>query len=325
MRLPRRAFLRLAAGVAALPALAHLARAQAYPARPVRVVSGFPAGSQTDIVARLIGQWLQERLGQPFIVEDRPGAAGNIATEAVVKSPADGYTLLMLGSSHANNATLYDNLKFNVMRDIAPIAAIVNVPNVVVVNPSVKAKTIPEFTALAKAQPGKINMGSAGSGSSGHLAGELFMAMTGVQMTHVPYRGSPAVLTDLIGGRVDVYFSTMPGAIEHIRAGTLRALAVTSASRSQALPDVPALSEFVPGYDAGTWTGIGAPKDVPADILDRLHNEVEAGLADAKLKASFADIGGVTLPGSSADFAKLIAVETEKWGKVIRSANIRLE
>jgi len=321
--LSRRAFLRFAAGAAALPA--QLARAQAYPSRPVRVVSGFSAGSQTDIVARLIAQWLQDRLGQPLIVEDRPGAAGNIATEAVVKSPPDGYTLLMLGSSHANNATLYDNLKFNVLRDIAPIAAIVSVPNVVVVNPSVPAKTIPEFIALAKAQPGKINMGSAGSGSSGHLAGELFMAMTSIKMTHVPYRGSPAVLTDLIGGRVDVYFSTMPGAIEHIRGGTLRALAVTSATRSQALPEVPALSEFVPGYDAGTWTGIGAPRGVATEILDKLHDAVEAGLADPKLKASFADVGGVTLPGSSADFARLIAEETEKWGKVIRSANIKPE
>jgi tripartite-type tricarboxylate transporter receptor subunit TctC len=325
MKLPRRKFLHLAAGAAALPAVLRIARAQAYPTRPVRIVAGFPAGSTTDIVARLMGQWLQDRLGQPFVIENRPGAAGNIATEAVVKAPPDGYTLLMVGSSHAINATLYENLKFKIDRDIAPIGAIVSVPNVMVVNPSVSAKTVPEFIAYAKANPGKLNMASAGNGSSGHLAGELFKMMTGVNLVHVPYRGSPPALTDLLGGQVQVYFAPTPPSIEHIRAGKLRALAVTISTCWEALPGIPTVGEFVPGYEASTWSGLGAPRNTPAEIVDRLNKEINAGVADPKIRAGLDDMGGIVLAGSPADFGKLIAEETEKWGKVIRAANIKPE
>jgi tripartite-type tricarboxylate transporter receptor subunit TctC len=325
MKFPRRKFLRLAAGAAALPGVLRMARAQAYPTRPVRIVAGFPAGSTTDIVARLMGQWLQDRLGQPFIIENRPGAAGNIATEAVVKAPPDGYTLLMVGSSHAINATLYENLKFKIDRDIAPIGAIVSVPNLMVVNPSVSTKTVPEFIAYAKANPGKLNMASAGNGSSGHLAGELFKMMTGVNLVHVPYRGSPPALTDLLGGQVQVYFAPTPPSIEHVRAGNLRALAVTISKRWEALPGIPTVGEFVPGYEASTWSGLGAPRNTPAEIVDRLNKEIDAGVADPKISAGLGDMGGIVLAGSPADFGKLIAEETEKWAKVIRVADIKPE
>jgi tripartite-type tricarboxylate transporter receptor subunit TctC len=323
MNLPhRRQFLHLAAGAAALPALSQIARAQAYPSQPVRIVAGFPPGSQIDIVARLMGRWLQDRLDQPFIIENRPGAAGNIATEAVLKAAPDGYTLLMVGTAHAISATLYDNLKFNVLRDIAPVSAIFSTPNVMVVHPSVSAKTVLEFITYAKANPGKLNLGSAGSGSAGHLAGELFKMMSGVNLVHVPYRG-PAALTDLIGGQVQVSFSSMPPAIEHIRAGRLRALAVTSATRSNALPDIPTVNEFLPGYEASTWSGLGAPGNTPRGVIDKLSQEIKAGVADAKISAAFTDIGGIAIAGSPDDFRKLIATEIDKWGKVIRAANIK--
>jgi tripartite-type tricarboxylate transporter receptor subunit TctC len=319
----RRQFLRLAAGAGALPALSRIARAQAYPSRPVRIIAGFPAGSQIDIVARLMGNWLHDRLEQPFVNENRPGAAGNIATEAVLKELPDGYTLLMIGSAHAINATLYDNLRFDVLRDVAAVSAIFSTPNVMVVNPSVSAKTVPEFIAYAKANPGRLNLGSAGSGSAGHLAGELFKMMAGVNLVHVPYRGSPAALTDLIGGQVQVSFGSLPPAIEHIRDGRLRALAVTSAKRSNALPQIPTVGEFLPGYEASTWAGLGAPKNTPSGIVDMLNREIRAGTANAKISAAFAQIGGNAIAGSPADFSKLIAEEIEKWGKVIRAVNIK--
>ncbi len=309
MKLPRRKFLHLAAGAAALAAIPRMAVAQAYPARPVRIVVGFAPAGVADINARLIGQWLSERLGQQFIVENRGGAGGNIATEAVVRSPADGYTLLLAGSNDAINATLYEKLNFNFIRDIVPVAGIAVVPNVMVVNLSVPARTVPEFIAYAKANPGKINMASAGSGTPNHMSGELFKAMTGVNMLHVPYRGGGPALADLLGGQVQVTFSPMPTSIETIRAGKLRALAVTSASRSEALPDIPAVAEFVPGYEASTWSGIGAPANTPADIVDKLNKEINAGLSDPKMKARFADLGATVLAGSPADFGNFIV----KW------------
>jgi tripartite-type tricarboxylate transporter receptor subunit TctC len=319
MKLPhRRRFLHLAAGAAALPAVSSFARAQAYPTRPVRIIVTFLAGGSNDIVARLMGQWLSERLGQPFVIENRPGAGGNIGTEAVVRAAADGYTLLLVGAPNAISATLYDKLNFNFIRDIAPVAGVVDVPAVVVVNPSFPVKTLPEFIAYAKANPGKINMASAGNGSTTHLSGELFKMMTGVNMLHVPYRGAPPALTDLIAGQVQVYFSNLPGSIEYIRAGKLRALAVTTATRSEALPDVPAVGDFVPGYESSAWFGLGVPRDTPAEIIDKLNKEVNAGLADPKLKARLADLGGTVLAGSPADFSKLIADETEKWAKVVK-------
>jgi tripartite-type tricarboxylate transporter receptor subunit TctC len=272
-----------------------------------------------------LGQWLSERLGQPFVIENRPGGGGNIGTEAVVRSPADGYTLLLVGPPHAINATLYDKLNFNFIRDIAPVAGIMSVSNVMVVNPSVPAKTVPEFITYAKANPGKINMASSGNGSSTHVAGELFKMMTGVDMVHVPYRGNTPALTDLLGGQVQVYFVTTPASIEYIRTGKLRPLAVTTATRSDALPDIPTVSEFVPGYEASAWYGVGVPMRTPVEIIDRLNTEINAGLADPKIKARFADLGGTVLPGSPADFGKLIAEETEKWAKVIRAANIKAE
>jgi tripartite-type tricarboxylate transporter receptor subunit TctC len=325
MKLPRRSFLHLAAGAAALPAVSRIARAQAYPARPVRIVVGFAAGGGVDIVARLIGQWLSERLGQAVIVENRPGAATNIGTEAVVRAPPDGYTLLLVSTSGTINATLYEKLNFNFIRDIAPVAGIITVPNVMMVNPSVPAKTVPEFIAYAKANSGKINMASSGTGSSLHLSGELFKLMAGVNLTHVPYRGTAPALTDLLGGQVQVIFSPMPGSIEYIRAGKLRALAVTTAKRSDELPDIPTVGEFVPGYEASAWYGLGAPRNTPTEIVDRLNRDVNAGLADPKLKARFADLGGMMLAAPPADFGKLIADETEKWAKVIRVANIKAE
>ena len=325
MKLPRRTFLHLAAVAAAFPAFPRIARTQSYPSRPVRLVVGFAAGSTTDILARLMGQWLSERLGEQFIIENRPGAAGNIGAEAVVKAPADGYTLLMVPPASAINATLYDKLSFNFIRDMAPVAGVVRVPNVVEVNPSVPVKTVPEFIAYAKTNSGSLSFASAGVGTASHLAGELFKAMTGVNMVHVAYRGDGPAMTDLIGGQVQVGFATMTASIGHIRANRLRALAVTTATRSQALPDIPTVSDFVPGYEASSWFGVAAPKSTPAAIVETLNREINAGLADLKIRGRLDDMGGMVLAGSPADFGKLIADETEKWGKVIRAANIKAE
>jgi tripartite-type tricarboxylate transporter receptor subunit TctC len=323
MKLPRRNFLHLAAGAAALPAVSHIAWAQEYPTKPVRIIVGFAPGGGADIAARLIGQWLSERLGQSFVIENRPGAGSNIATEAVVRAPSDGYTLLLVSAPAAINATLYEKLSFNFIRDIAPVASISHVPHVMVVHPSFPAKTVPEFIAYAKANAGKINMASAGNGSTPHVAGELFKMMAGVNLIHVPYRSAGPALTDLLGGQVQVMFDNMASSIEHIRAGKLRPLAVTTTMRSETLPDVPTVSEFVPGYEVSNWFGVGAPKATPAEILDRLNKEINASLADPKLRARLADLGGTPLVGSPADFGKLIAAETEKWAKVIRAANIK--
>ena len=321
MKLPRRKFLHLAAGAAAFPAASRIARADTYPTRPVRIIVGFPAGNASDIVARLAAQNLSERLGQSFIIENRPGAGGNIGIEVVVKALPDGYTLLLFGQSVSINATLYDKLNFDFMRDIGPVANICSVPNVMVVNPGVPAKTVPEFIAYAKANPGKINMASAGNGSASHVAGELFKMMTGVDLVHVPYRGS--FLPDLLGGQVQVVFAPIPVAIANIRTGKLRVLAVTSAARSEALPDVPTVAEFVPGYEASGWYGIGTPEQTAPEIIDRLNKEIIAGLADPKIKARLSDLGAVPMPMMSDEFRKFIAEATEKWGKVIRTANIR--
>jgi tripartite-type tricarboxylate transporter receptor subunit TctC len=325
MKFLRRQFLHLAAGAAALPALPRVARAQAYPTRPVRLVVGFPAGGGADIVARLIGQWLSERLGQPFVVENRPGAASNLAAQAVVRAPPDGYTLFLVTSVNALNATLYENLNFNFISDIAPVASISRVPNVMVVHPSFPAKTVPEFIAYAKANPGKINMASAGNGESGHVFSELFKMMARVELVHVPYRGAASALTDLLGGQVQVMFSTMPASIQYIRAGNLRPLAVTTATRWAGLSDVPTVGDFLPSYEANTWYGVGARKNTPAEIIDKLNKEINAGLPDPKMKARLAELGSTALAGSPADFGKLIADDTEKWGKVIRAANIKAE
>ena len=325
MKLPRRQFLHLATGAAALPAVPRLAWGQSYPWRPVRIVITFPAGSTSDILARPMAQWLQERLGQPFVVDNRPGAGGTIGTEAVVRASPDGYTLLLISGAHTVNATLYDKLSFNFIHDIAPVAGISRETGATVVNPSVPAETVPDFIAYAKANPGKINMASAGIGASTHVAGELFKMMTGVNMVHVPYRGSPPALTDLLGGQVQVYFGPIAGSIEYVRAGTLRALAVTTAKRSEVLPDLPTVGEFVPGYEASAVWGVGAPRNTAAEIVDKLNKEINAGLADPKLKTQLVDLGGIILGGSSADFRTLITEETEKWGKVIRSANIKAE
>ena len=325
MRPPRRQFLRLAAGAAALPALSHIARAQNYPARPVRLVVGFaPAGAQ-DVLARLIGQWLSERLGQQFIVDNRPGAGGNIGAEAVVNAPADGYTLLLVGPPNMINATLYEKLNFNFIRDIAPVAGMVRVSNVMEVHPAVPAKSVSEFMSYAKANPGKFNMASGGNGTAGHVAGELFKMMTGVNMVHVPYRGEAPALTDLIGGQVQVMFGVMPSSIQHIRSGKLRALAVTTAARSEALPDIPPIGEFVPGYEASAAFGLGAPKNTASVIIAKLNSEINAALADAKIKARLADLGATVLLGSPTDFGKLIAGETEKWSKVVKFAGMKPE
>jgi tripartite-type tricarboxylate transporter receptor subunit TctC len=325
MKLSRHQFLHLAAGTAALSAVSRIARAQTYPSRPVRIIVGFAAGSAFDILARLIGQRLSERLGQPFIIENRPGAGGNIGTEAVVRARPDGYTFLIAGSPDAINATLYDKLNFNFIRDIAPVAGIARGPNVMVVHPSFPAKTVPEFIAYAKANPGRISMASAGIGSATHMSGELFKMMAGVNMVHVPYRGQASALTDLLGGQVQVDFATMPPSIEYVRAGKLRALAVTSAMRSEALPDLPIMGEFLPGYEASLVTGLAVPRNTPAEIIDKLNKEINAALADPKIKAHLADLGGTALAGSPADFGKLIADETDKWGKVIRAGNIKAE
>jgi tripartite-type tricarboxylate transporter receptor subunit TctC len=323
MKLPRRKFLYLAASAAALPFAPHIARAQAYPTRPVRIIVPVPAGGTPDILARLIGQWLSERLGQPFIVENRPGGATNIGTEAVVRASADGYTLLLCVPPNAVNATLYDKLNYSFIRDIAPVAGLIRSPNLMVVNPSVPAKTVPEFIAYAKANPGKTNMASSGKGSSPHLAGELFKLMTGIKMVHVPYRGGARAVADLLAGRVQIYFMTVANGIEYVRAGRLRALAVSTLEHIDVLPDLPTINEFVPGFETSAWFGIGAPRNTPVEVIDKLNKEINAGLANSKIKVRLASLGGTVLALSPADFGKLIAEETEKWGKVIKSAGIK--
>jgi tripartite-type tricarboxylate transporter receptor subunit TctC len=318
MKLRRRKFLHLALGAAALPALTSITRAQAYPVRPVRIVVPFAAGGSTDISARLIGQWLSERLGQQFVIENRPGAGSNIGTELVVNAPPDGYTLLLVGASSAINATLYDKLNFNFLRDITPVSGINSVPFIMAVHPSFPAKTVSEFIAYARANPGKVNMASGGNGTAGHLSGELFKLLAGLNMVHVPYRGEAPALTDMLAGHVQAMFGTMPASIEYVRAGKLRPLAVTSARRSELLPDLPTVGDFVPGYETSAWQGVGAPKNTPVEIIDRLNKEINAGLADPKIKARVADMGGTVLAGSPANFGKLMADETEKWGKVVK-------
>src|SRR5215831_1179047 len=325
MKLPRRNFLYLAAGAAALPVVPRIAFAQAYPTRPVRVVVPFAAGGPGDILARLIGQWLSERLGQPFIIENRPGGGGNIGTEAVVRAPPDGYTLLMASSANTMNAAFYDKLNFNFIRDIAPVATISSNTLVMLAHPSVPAKSVPEFIAHAKANPGKINMASGGIGSTTHILGELFKMMTGVNTLHVPYRGQGPALADLLAGQVQIMFVTTAASIEYIRAGRLRALAVTTATRSEVLPDIPTINEFVPGYEASGWFGFGSPKSTPTEVIDKLNREINTALADPKMKAQFADLGSTPFPGSPADFGKHIADETEKWGNIMRALNIKAE
>jgi tripartite-type tricarboxylate transporter receptor subunit TctC len=325
MGLPRRKFLQLAAVAASLPAVSRVARGQAYPTRPVRVIVAVAAGGGNDIVARLIGQFLSERLGQSFIIENRPGAGGNIGTEAVIRAPADGYTLLLVAVANAINATLYDKLNFDFIKDIAPVAGIGSVPNLIVVHPSVSAKSVPELIAYAKANPGKLNMASGGIGTPQHVAGELFKMMTGTNIIHVPYRGAAPALTDLLGGQVQMMFATMPASIEYVRAGRLRTLAVTGRTPPETLRGVPTVSETVPGFEASSWYGIGAPKNTPAEIVDRLNKEINAALADPKMLARLSELGVSPIAGSPADFGKLIAEETEKWGKVIRAANIKAE
>jgi tripartite-type tricarboxylate transporter receptor subunit TctC len=325
MKLRRRTFLHLVAGAAALPAASRIARAQTYPARPVRLVVGYAAGGGADITARLIAQWLSERLGQQFVVENRAGAATNIGTEAVVHAPADGYTLLLAHTANAINATLYEKLNFNFIRDIMPVAGIMRVPGVMVVNPSLPAKTVSEFIAYAKANPGKINMASGGAGGPDHMSGELFMTMTGVNMLHVPYRGLSPALTDLLSGEVQVIFSSLPAAVEYIKTDKLRALAVTTATRFEGMSDIPTVGDTVPNYDASQWYGIGAPKNTPAEVVDKLNEGINAALADPKMKARLADLGGTMLSGSPGDFGKLIADETEKWAKVVRASGAKAD
>ena len=326
MKLPRRRFLHLAAGAAALPTVSRIARAESYPSRPVRIVVGFPPGGPSDIGARLIGQWLSERFGQPFIIENRPGASTNIATEVAVQASADGYTLLLVLPSAAINATLYDKLHFNFIHDIAPIGSIMRAPYVLVINPSVPAKTLPEFISYAKANPGKITMASSGIGTGSHVTGELFKIMTAdVTMLHVPYRGGAPAITDLLGGQVQAMFESIPSLIGHLQVGRLRALAVTTAVRADALPDIPPIGDFLPGFEASFWAGLGVAAGTPAEIINKLNGQINAGLADPKMTARLRDLGGTPLAGSPSDFGKLIANETEKWGKVIRTANIKPE
>jgi tripartite-type tricarboxylate transporter receptor subunit TctC len=323
VKLPRRQFLHLAVGATLLPPVSRIAKAQTYPARPVRIIVGFAAGGTTDIISRLIGQRLSERLGQQFIIENRPGASANLATEAVVRAPADGYTLLALVATNAINATLYDKLSFNLTRDIAPVGGLIRSPLVLEVHPSVPVKTVPEFVAYAKANPGKITMASFGAGSTSHVAGELFKMMAGVDLLHVPYRGSGPMLTDLLGGQVQMAFDNLPASIEHIRAGKLRALAVATAMRSEALPNIPTVADFLPGYEASAWNGVGVPKDTPAEIIDKLNKEINAALADPKIKARIAELGAAVFPSSPTEFSKFIADETEKWSKVVKFADIK--
>jgi tripartite-type tricarboxylate transporter receptor subunit TctC len=319
MTLPRRQFLRLAASAAALPAMPRFAWSQAYPTRPVRLIVGFPAGGGVDIPARMIGQWLSERLGQSFVIENRPGAGTNIGTEAVVRAPPDGYTLLLVNSANAINATLHEKLSFNFIRDIDPIASIMRQPIVLLVNRSVPANSVSEFIAYAKANPGKLNMASAGDGTPSHLAGELFKMMTGIDVVQVPYRGVGPAMTDLLGGQMHFLFTSTGSSIDHINSGKLRPLAVTTATRSELLPELPTMGDFVPGFEASQWYGMGAPRGTPAAVIDKLNKEINAALADPKMKARFADLGGVAIAGSPSDFAKLIADETERLGKVIRA------
>jgi tripartite-type tricarboxylate transporter receptor subunit TctC len=323
MKLPRRQFLHLAAGAAALPAVSRIARAQTYPTRPVRIVVGFPAGGTSDIVARVLGQWLSERVGQQFVIENRPGAGSNLAAEAVVRAAPDGYTLLLIAGANTINATLFDKLNFDFLRDIAPVASVFETPLVVEVNPSVPVRTIPEFITYTKSNPGKLNFATPGVGTPPHVAGELFKMMTGMDMLHVPYRGTGPMLTDLIGGQVQVAFDPLPASIEHIRAGKLRALAVTTASRSEALPGIPSASEYVSGYVASNWYGFAAPKKTSSDIIDKLNTEINAALADPKIKGRLAELGGTPFASSPADFTKFVADDTAKWAKVIRAANIK--
>jgi tripartite-type tricarboxylate transporter receptor subunit TctC len=325
IEMDRRLFLQLGTATLTSAAGARFASAQSYPARPVHIISGFPAGGLSDILARLLGQRLSERLGQAFIVENRPGAGTNIATEAVVHAPADGYTLLLATAMNAINVTVYDSLRFNYIRDMAPVASIVDAAFVLEVHPSVPATNLPEFVAYAKANPGKLAMASGGIGSPEHVAGELFKMMTGIDLLHVPYRGSAPALNDLVSGHVQVCFGPVAPSIQHLRAGTLRALAVTTARRSEALPDVPAVAEFIPGYEVSAWQGLAAPKGTPADIINTLNKEINAALADPALKARLLDLGTVPLPGSPADFGKLVALDTEKWAKVIKTAGIKAD
>jgi tripartite-type tricarboxylate transporter receptor subunit TctC len=318
MILSRRWFLQNAGAVAAPLAAPQLTRAQAYPSRPVRIVVGFPPGGPTDIAARLVGQWLSDRLGQQFIVENRPGAVGNVGTEAVVRAPSDGYTLLLAASANAINATLYGALGYDFIRDITPVASIARFPLVMEVNPSLPVRTVPEFIAYAKANPGKINMASGGNGSPQHVAGELFKMMAGIDMLHVPYRGAAPALADLIGGQVQVMFDPLSSSIEQIKAGKLRALAVATAMRSEALPEIPTVGDFLPGYEASYWCGVGLPRNAPAEIVDELNREINAGLADHRMLSRIAELGGTAIVGSPTDFRKLIATETEKWAKVVK-------
>lgn len=324
MTLHRRGFLQMTTCAVTLP-LAERAWAQAYPARPVRVVVPVAPGGANDVTARLIGQWLSERLGQQFVIENRPGAGTNMGTEAVIRAPADGYTLLIAGSNAAINATVFRSLNFNFIRDTAPIGSIVRVPQLMQVNPSLPARSVPEFIAYAKANPGKIAMGSGGIGSPAHVVGEYFKLTTGTDLTHVPYRGAAPAVTDLLAGQIQVAFTELATSLGHVKSGSLRALAVTTAARSEALPDVPTLAEFVPGFEASQWIGLVAPKDTPSAIIEKLNAEINAALGDPKLKARFADLGGMVLPGSPADYSKLIRDDTEKWAKVIQAANIRLD
>jgi len=324
-KLPRRKFLHLAAGAAALPAITRIAAAEAYPARPVHLISSFAAGGPNDLLARLIGQWLSERLGQPFIIDNRPGAGGNIGAEVAAKASPDGYTLLMVAPANVVNVTLYDKLDFNFMRDIAPVGGLTRVPEVMEVNPSFPAKTVPEFIAYAKANPGKINMASGGNGSAAHVAGELFMMMTGTDMVHVAYRGLAPALTDLLAGQVQVIFDSVPNSIAHIRAGRLRALATTTATRLEALPDIPTVSETVPGYEASALAGVGAPRATPPEIIATVNREINAALADPKMRTRLADLGGTPIPGSPGDYGHMLAAEIEKWAQVVRTAHIKLD
>jgi tripartite-type tricarboxylate transporter receptor subunit TctC len=325
MKLPRRRFLHLAAGAAACPAVSRTAWSQSYPARPVRLVVQVPAGSAPDIIARVMADWLSERLGQQFVIDNRPGASGNIATEAVIRAPADGYALLLAMSANAINASLYDNLRFNFSRDTAPVASIARIPLALEINPSVPAKTVPELIAYAKANPGKINVASTGNGTPLHVAAELFKMMAGVNLVHVAYRGEPVAIPDLISGQVQAMFGVLPSTLPYIRSGQLRALAVTTTKRQDVLPGVPAIDEFLPGYEASGWYGIAAPRDTPPEIVDKLNKEINAGLADPKTKQRLADLGCLIFGGSPADFATFVAGETEKWTKVIRAAGLKAE
>jgi tripartite-type tricarboxylate transporter receptor subunit TctC len=324
MTIRRRQFLTLAGAAVALPALSRMARAQAYPARPVRIVIGYTPGGSADITARLMTQWLTERLGQSFVIESRPGAGTNIATEAVVNAPPDGYTLLLVAPANAINATLYEKMNHNFLRDIVPVAGIIRFPNVVVVNPSVPVQTIPELIAYAKANPGKLNMASSGNGSTIHMSGELFKMMTGVNMTHIPYRGGGPALTDMVGGQVQVMFDNIPTATEFVRSGQLRGLAVTGAGRSETLADLPTVADFLPGYEAYSWYGVGAPKGTPVEIVEKLNREINAILAEPKANERFRELGATVIPGSPADFGKWVADETEKWGKVVKFAGAKV-